>query len=147
NINRTEEAIGTGAEKIAVGCPFCRVMLADGLTAKQADDESLLNIEVLDVAQLLLQAVKRSEEDVVVEAEALAAAAADSHAAGDEPEDAEPGPEAKADAGTLTDTEDVGAAADAHEDAEAPTDAGDDLDNPEGDSRAEDAEMAAMHNI
>jgi Fe-S oxidoreductase len=148
NINRTEEAIGTGAEKIAVGCPFCRVMLADGLTAKQADDESLLNIEVLDVAQLLLQAVKRSEEDVIAEAEAVTVAAAqDSHASGDEPEDAEPGPEAKADPGTLTDTEEVGAAADAHESAEAPTDAGDDLDDPEGDSRAEDAEMAAKHNI
>src|SRR5690606_31957953 len=97
NINRTEEAIGTGAEKIAVGCPFCRVMLADGLTAKQADDESLVNVEVLDVAQLLLQAVKRSEEDVIAEAEAATAAAATGDAAGDEPTDAEPGPEAKAD--------------------------------------------------
>ncbi|WP_286930453.1 MULTISPECIES: heterodisulfide reductase-related iron-sulfur binding cluster [Aeromicrobium] len=147
NINRTEEAIGTGAEKIAVGCPFCRVMLADGLTAKQAEDESLVNVEVLDVAQLLLQAVKRSEEDVVAEAEALVMAAEESHASGDEPEDAEPGPAAEADPGTLTDTESVGAAADAHDSAEAPTDAGDDLDNPEGDSRAEDAEMAAKHNI
>lgn len=147
NINRTEEAIGTGAEKIAVGCPFCRVMLADGLTAKQADDESLVNVEVLDVAQLLLQAVKRSEEDVVAEAEAVTAAAATDDAAGDEPTDAEPGPEAKADPGTITDTADAGPAADAHESAEAPKDAGDDLDNPEGDSRAEDAEMAAKHNI
>lgn len=145
NINRTEEAIGTGAEQIAVGCPFCRVMLADGLTAKQAEDESLVNVEVLDVAQLLLQAVKRSEEDVVAEAEAVTAAAAT--AEGDEPTDAEPGPEAKADPGTITDTAEVGPSADAHESADAPTDAGDDLDNPEGDSRAEDAEMAAKHNI
>src|SRR5690606_25978232 len=120
NINRTEEAIGTGAEKIAVGCPFCRVMLADGLTAKQADDESLVNVEVLDVAQLLLQAVKRSEEDVVAEAEAVTAAAATDDAAGDEPTDAEPGPEAKADPGTITDTADAGPAADVHESAEAP---------------------------
>ena len=28
NINRTEEAIATGADQIAVGCPFCRVMLS-----------------------------------------------------------------------------------------------------------------------
>ncbi|WP_313408825.1 heterodisulfide reductase-related iron-sulfur binding cluster [Aeromicrobium sp.] len=147
NINRTEEAIGTGAEKIAVGCPFCRVMLADGLTAKQADDESLVNVEVLDVAQLLLQAVKRSEEDVIAEAEAVTAAAATDDAAGDEPTDAEPGPEAKADPETITDTADAGPAADVHESADAPKDAGDDLDNPEGDSRAEDAEMAAKHNV
>ena len=33
NENRTAEAVGTGADQIAVGCPFCRVMLSDGLTA------------------------------------------------------------------------------------------------------------------
>ena len=37
NINRTKEAVATGADQIAVGCPFCRVMLSDGLTAEQAD--------------------------------------------------------------------------------------------------------------
>ena len=33
NDNRTTEAVATGADQIAVGCPFCRVMLSDGLTA------------------------------------------------------------------------------------------------------------------
>ena len=33
NLNRTTEAVATGADQIAVGCPFCRVMLSDGLTA------------------------------------------------------------------------------------------------------------------
>ncbi len=37
NLNRTREAVETGASQIAVGCPFCRVMLSDGLTALQAD--------------------------------------------------------------------------------------------------------------
>ena len=37
NTNRTKEAVATGADQIAVGCPFCRVMLSDGLTAEQAD--------------------------------------------------------------------------------------------------------------
>lgn len=59
NLNRTDEAIATGADRIAVGCPFCRVMLSDGLTARQADDENLVDVQVLDVAQLLLAAVKR----------------------------------------------------------------------------------------
>ena len=36
NDNRTNEAVATGADQIAVGCPFCRVMLSDGLTAAQA---------------------------------------------------------------------------------------------------------------
>ena len=34
--NRTREAVATGADQIAVGCPFCRVMLSDGLTSAQA---------------------------------------------------------------------------------------------------------------
>ena len=37
NTNRTEEAIATGAERIAIGCPFCRVMMSDGLTAAQSE--------------------------------------------------------------------------------------------------------------
>ena len=40
NTNRTEEAIATGADRIAIGCPFCRVMLSDGLTAKQAEGQA-----------------------------------------------------------------------------------------------------------
>lgn len=141
NVNRTEEAIGTGAEQIAVGCPFCRVMLSDGLTAKQADDESLAKVEVLDVAQLLLESVKRSAPDVIAEAEAVTVAAA-----GDEPTDAEPGPGAEADPQTLTDTSEVGAGAEAHEDADAPATTAD-LDRPESAGRDEDAAIAAQSNI
>ena len=40
NVNRTAEAVGTDADQIAVGCPFCRVMLSDGLTALQAKGEA-----------------------------------------------------------------------------------------------------------
>ena len=31
NTERTEEALDTGASKIATGCPFCRVMMTDGV--------------------------------------------------------------------------------------------------------------------
>ena len=58
NTNRTEEAIATGAERIAIGCPFCRVMISDGLGAKQAQGEAQ-SVEVVDVAQMLLAAVRR----------------------------------------------------------------------------------------
>ena len=61
NVNRTTEAVGTGADQIAVGCPFCRVMLSDGLTAMQADGSAREEVEVLDVAQLLLASVKRDD--------------------------------------------------------------------------------------
>ena len=51
----------TGADQIAVGCPFCRVMLSDGLTSMQADGKAREEVEVLDVAQLLLASVKRPQ--------------------------------------------------------------------------------------
>lgn len=59
NENRTKEAVGTGADQIAVGCPFCRVMLSDGLTMLQSNGEAREEVEVLDVAQMLLAAVTR----------------------------------------------------------------------------------------
>lgn len=58
NVNRTKEAVGTGADQIAVGCPFCRVMLSDGLTAEQAKGNAREEVEILDVAQMLLASVK-----------------------------------------------------------------------------------------
>ena len=61
NTNRTEEAIATGAERIAIGCPFCRVMISDGLGAKQSEGMAE-SVEVVDVAQMLLAAVRRGSE-------------------------------------------------------------------------------------
>ena len=61
NLNRTTEAVATGADQIAVGCPFCRVMLSDGLTSLQADGKAREEVEVLDVAQMLLASVKRAD--------------------------------------------------------------------------------------
>ena len=52
NLNRVDEAIATGAQELAVACPFCRVMTSDGMTARASD------VEVLDVAQVLLRSVK-----------------------------------------------------------------------------------------
>jgi Fe-S oxidoreductase len=62
NHNRTTEAVATGAQQIAVGCPFCRVMLSDGLTSLQADGKADEAVEVLDVAQMLLASVKRDSD-------------------------------------------------------------------------------------
>ncbi|MGI8434439.1 MAG: (Fe-S)-binding protein [Nocardioidaceae bacterium] len=59
NVNRTREAVETGAQQVAVGCPFCRVMLSDGLTSMQAEGTAADDVEVQDVAQLLLASVRR----------------------------------------------------------------------------------------
>jgi len=59
NLDRVDEAIATGTSTIATGCPFCRVMLTDGLTTREAEGTARNTTEVLDVAQLLLTGVKR----------------------------------------------------------------------------------------
>ena len=59
NVNRTEEALATGADRIAIGCPFCKVMISDGLTGLQAGGGAREEVEVVDVAQMLLAAVRR----------------------------------------------------------------------------------------
>ena len=73
NVNRTREAVATGADQIAVGCPFCRVMLSDGLTSEQADGHAREEVEVLDVAQMLLASVKGESATRAPSAEPAAA--------------------------------------------------------------------------
>jgi len=60
NLERVDEALGTGAEKIATGCPFCRVMFSDGLTQRQSEGAGS-NVEILDVSQMLLASVRRGD--------------------------------------------------------------------------------------
>ncbi len=55
---RVDEAAGTGAEVIATGCPFCSQML--GSTPVPSNSEQ--QIEIQDVAVLMLDAVKREGE-------------------------------------------------------------------------------------
>ncbi|GAA1338253.1 (Fe-S)-binding protein [Saccharothrix algeriensis] len=62
NVDRVDEALGTAPSKIATGCPFCRVMLTDGVTARQNEGQAGSHVEVVDVAQLLLTAVRRGSE-------------------------------------------------------------------------------------
>jgi Fe-S oxidoreductase len=57
NLNRVDEAIATGAAEVAVGCPFCSVMVSDGMTARGAD------VDVFDVAQMLLKKIKAEENN------------------------------------------------------------------------------------
>ena len=52
NIERTEEALGTGAETIAVGCPFCLTMLCDGVKNKEKEE----TVQVKDLSELIVEA-------------------------------------------------------------------------------------------
>lgn len=52
-IERTEDALKTGAGVIATACPFCMTMMTDGLKYKNKEDE----IKNLDIAELIVQSL------------------------------------------------------------------------------------------
>jgi Fe-S oxidoreductase len=95
NHERVEEALDTGASKIAVACPFCRVMMTDGVgdLAEKMGKEA----EVLDVAQLLLTSLDTSTVTLPAKGAAAEAAAARAAAAPpkveEAPVEAKPEPE------------------------------------------------------
>ncbi len=47
NVERSEELLATGADAIAVACPFCMTMMTDGITAAGSD------VPVLDIAEVV----------------------------------------------------------------------------------------------
>lgn len=53
NHERVDEALATDATAIATACPFCRVMVTDGVNDRQ-EEAGRSGVEVLDVAQVLL---------------------------------------------------------------------------------------------
>ena len=52
NVERTEEALATGAQTIAVACPFCMTMMNDGVKNKEREQD----VVVRDLAELIAQA-------------------------------------------------------------------------------------------
>ncbi|MFN8690355.1 MAG: (Fe-S)-binding protein [Cyclobacteriaceae bacterium] len=52
NIERTEEALQTGATTIAVACPFCMTMMNDGVKNKEKEGQ----VNVKDLAELIAEA-------------------------------------------------------------------------------------------
>ncbi len=54
NAERTEELLATGAETIAVACPFCMTMISDGVKASGSE------VPVLDVSEVVANALMPS---------------------------------------------------------------------------------------
>lgn len=52
-MERTEEALKTGAKVIATACPFCMTMITDGLKYKNVEEE----VKNLDIAELIVQSL------------------------------------------------------------------------------------------
>ena len=57
NQERARQALETGADIVAVGCPFCMTMLEDGVNAKRGERD----VKVMDVAELLWRSVTTDE--------------------------------------------------------------------------------------
>ena len=53
NIERSNEALDTGAAIIAAACPFCNTMLSDGVKNSNKEEE----VQVLDIAELIAQSM------------------------------------------------------------------------------------------
>jgi Fe-S oxidoreductase len=54
NIERTNEALTTGAAIIAAACPFCNTMLTDGVKANEKEEQ----VQVMDIAELVALSIK-----------------------------------------------------------------------------------------
>lgn len=54
NMERTDEALATGASVIAVNCPFCLTMMTDGVTAREKQGE----VMVYDLSELIVQGMR-----------------------------------------------------------------------------------------
>jgi len=63
NNMRTDQAIATGADRIAVGCPFCLTMLADGIKDRKKEE----TMAALDIAEIVWKAMDLEEEKPVGE--------------------------------------------------------------------------------
>jgi Fe-S oxidoreductase len=59
NHERVDEALATGATTVATACPFCRVMVTDGVNDRQ-EAAGRQGVDVRDVAQLLLESLDRN---------------------------------------------------------------------------------------
>ncbi len=54
NLLRTEQALETNPEVIAVSCPFCMTMISDGIKAKDLEDK----VKTLDVVEIVDQVMR-----------------------------------------------------------------------------------------
>ena len=54
NLERSEEAVATGASVIAANCPFCTTMLMDGVKNQEKEED----VQVLDIAEMIYMSMQ-----------------------------------------------------------------------------------------
>lgn len=58
NNERVDEALSLNPDIVSTACPFCLVMLTDSINGKKNDGQAKESLQVVDVAQLLLDSVR-----------------------------------------------------------------------------------------
>ncbi|WP_175411948.1 (Fe-S)-binding protein [Streptomyces sp. TRM64462] len=58
NTERVDEALSLNPDIVSTACPFCLVMLTDSVNGKKNEGAAKESLQVVDVAQLLLESVK-----------------------------------------------------------------------------------------
>ena len=69
NDERAREAISTGATRVATACPFCYIMLDDGVKAAGMEESQ---VKVADIAIHLLDAIEAGERTLAIQQAPLA---------------------------------------------------------------------------
>ena len=60
NVDRSQELLATGASRIATACPFCYIMIDDGVKGEGVEDDQ---VKVADIAMHLLEAIEAGEKE------------------------------------------------------------------------------------
>jgi Fe-S oxidoreductase len=69
NDERAQEAISTGASRVATACPFCYIMLDDGVKGAGKEEDQ---VKVADIAIHLLDALENGERNLANQSAPLA---------------------------------------------------------------------------
>jgi Fe-S oxidoreductase len=61
NETRTDEALGTAPDLVTAACPYCIVMLTDGVATRKQEGKADESVRVTDVSEVLLRSIRRAE--------------------------------------------------------------------------------------
>ncbi len=53
NLNRSREIVAAGVDAVAVACPFCKIMISDGVKSLGKEDD----MQVEDIAEVIAKAL------------------------------------------------------------------------------------------
>jgi Fe-S oxidoreductase len=62
NETRTDEALGTQPDLVTAACPYCIVMLTDGVAKRKQEGKAAEEVRVTDVSEVLLQSIRKAPE-------------------------------------------------------------------------------------